>query len=77
MTLKRLRSAGLSLPLAALFFVPFVNLVFFLALSLWPERGERLTTRQSFTWREYRAVSGADHTRKRSGQGEVLWLQWQ
>jgi hypothetical protein len=38
MTLKRLRSAGLPLGLVTLFFVPFVNLVFFLVLSLWPER---------------------------------------
>jgi len=41
MTLKRLRSAGLPLPLVALFFVPFVNLLFFLALSLWPEQVPR------------------------------------
>lgn len=38
MTLKRLRSAGLPLGLVALFFVPFVNLIFFLVLSLWPEK---------------------------------------
>src|SRR5579864_3361675 len=38
MTLKRLRSAGLPLALVALFFIPFLNLLFFLLLSLWPER---------------------------------------
>lgn len=38
MTLKRLRSSGLPNGLAALFFVPFVNLPFFLVLSLLPER---------------------------------------
>lgn len=36
MTLKRLRSAGLPLGLAALFFVPLVNLLFFLVLSVLP-----------------------------------------
>jgi len=41
MTLKRLRSAGLPLALVALFFVPFLNLLFFLLLSLWPEREAR------------------------------------
>jgi hypothetical protein len=38
LTLKRLRSAGLPSPLVALFFVPFVNLLFFLLLCLLPER---------------------------------------
>jgi len=38
MTLKRLRSAGLPNALVILFFFPFLNLVFFLVLSLWPER---------------------------------------
>jgi len=38
MTLKRLRSAGLPLALVALFFIPFLNLLFFLLLCLWPER---------------------------------------
>lgn len=36
MTVRRLRDAGLSLWLAALFFVPFVNLLFFGILSLLP-----------------------------------------
>ncbi len=36
LTLRRLRDAGLPLPLVALFFVPVVNLFFFLLLSLLP-----------------------------------------
>ena len=38
LTLKRLRSARLPASLVILFFVPFVNLLFFVLLSLWPER---------------------------------------
>jgi hypothetical protein len=38
LTTKRLRSAGLSTQLVALFFVPFLNLLFFLMLCLLPER---------------------------------------
>lgn len=37
LTMKRLRTAGLAVQLVALFFVPFLNLLFFLALSLWPD----------------------------------------
>lgn len=52
MTLKRLRSAGLPLALVALFFIPFLNLLFFLLLCLWPERDpedldHRLSPRQN------------------------------
>lgn len=36
LTMKRLRSAGLPLPLMILFFVPFLNLAFFLVLCLLP-----------------------------------------
>ena len=46
MTVKRLRSAGLPLWLVALFFAPFVNLVFFALLCLVPaadEESPRLT----------------------------------
>jgi hypothetical protein len=39
LTLKRLRSAGLPSPLVAMFFVPILNLPFFLLLCLLPERG--------------------------------------
>src|SRR3954451_2881261 len=38
MTMKRLRSASLPAYLVLLFFVPFLNLAFFLWLSLFPER---------------------------------------
>src|SRR5580698_7694111 len=38
LTMKRLRSAGLSTQLVALFFLPFLNLLFFLILCLAPER---------------------------------------
>lgn len=38
LTLKRLRSAGLPSPLVVLFFIPFLNLLFFLLLCLMPER---------------------------------------
>ena len=42
LTVKRLRSAGLHPGLAALFFVPYVNLMFFVVLCcLEPKRGER------------------------------------
>lgn len=42
LTMKRLRSAGLPTQLVALFFIPVVNLPFFLILCLWPERGPSL-----------------------------------
>jgi uncharacterized membrane protein YhaH (DUF805 family) len=38
MTIKRLRNAGLPPQLAALFFVPFLNLIFFLVFCLLPEK---------------------------------------
>jgi hypothetical protein len=38
LTLKRLRSAGLPSQMVGLFFVPFLNLLFFLVLCLAPER---------------------------------------
>jgi hypothetical protein len=41
MTMKRLRSANLPLTLLALFFVPFLNLLLFLVLSLIPECSAR------------------------------------
>ena len=40
LTVRRLRSAGLPRGLAALFFVPFVNLLFFLLMSALPAVGE-------------------------------------
>lgn len=38
LTLQRLRSAQLPLSLVLLFFVPVINLLFFVLLCLWPER---------------------------------------
>ena len=38
LTMKRLRNAGLPTHLVALFFLPFLNLLFFLVLCLLPER---------------------------------------
>ncbi|MBF2052213.1 MAG: SRPBCC family protein [Candidatus Sericytochromatia bacterium] len=40
LTLQRLRSAALPLGLCVLFFVPLINLLFFLLLALWPARSE-------------------------------------
>ena len=40
LTIKRLRSAALPTYLAAIFFIPFVNLLFFLLLCLWPEESD-------------------------------------
>jgi hypothetical protein len=55
LTMKRLRSAGLSPQLVALFFLPFLNLLFFLILSLVPEReapaGARQPRQDSFAAR--------------------------
>lgn len=41
LTVRRLRSAALPVPLAALFFVPFINLLFVLLLAGMPARDER------------------------------------
>ena len=46
MTIRRLRSAALPAQLVVLFFVPFVNLLFFILLALVPER-HSLVTEQS------------------------------
>ena len=54
LTIKRLRSAGLPLSLVLLFFVPFLNLLFFLWLCLVPARNPAISaeaatsTRSSF-----------------------------
>lgn len=50
LTLKRLRSAGLPSSLVALFFVPFVNLLFFLVLALVPERTATGRAHPRDTW---------------------------
>ncbi len=46
MTLKRLRSAGLPAWGVAFFFLPFLNLLFFLVLCVLPERTPRAATRR-------------------------------
>ena len=55
LTARRLRDVGWPLWLACLFFVPFVNLVFFAVLSVAPTRssgpGSSLPPVQSFWWR--------------------------
>ncbi len=40
-TMQRLRDTGLPTRLVIVFFVPFVNLVFFLLLAIWPSRPEK------------------------------------
>jgi hypothetical protein len=47
LTMKRLRSAALPAWLVALFFVPFLNLLFFLVLSVVPEREMPATDKQN------------------------------
>jgi hypothetical protein len=49
LTLKRLRSAGLSPTLVALFFVPFMNLLCFFVLCLAAEQNRSLSERQEGT----------------------------
>ena len=49
MTVRRLRHAGQPVWLAGLFFVPFVNLLFFLALCFLP-KGERLPANEGAPW---------------------------
>ena len=44
LTMKRLRSAGLPTVLVGLFFVPFLNLLFFLVLCVLPERNPEMLT---------------------------------
>ncbi len=46
LTLRRLRSAGLPLELCLLFFVPILNLIFFVVLCLLPERAVASPKRQ-------------------------------
>ena len=47
LTMRRLRSAKLPSPLVALFFLPFLNLLFFLLLCLWPDRDVPPTGREA------------------------------
>ena len=50
LTLRRLRSAGLPLTLCLLFFVPVVNLVFFVVLSVIPKRSFETGTDENLGW---------------------------
>ncbi|HWZ96390.1 MAG TPA: DUF805 domain-containing protein [Candidatus Dormibacteraeota bacterium] len=49
MTVKRLRDAGLPVWLVCLFFVPFLNLIFFGVLSAWPSAQE-LPSEEAAPW---------------------------
>lgn len=51
LTLKRLRAIGLPLWLVAFFFVPFLNLFFFLLLSVLPSREDKVRVGDSFAAR--------------------------
>jgi len=51
LTLRRLRSAGLPLWMVALFFVPFLNLFFFLLLCVIPARTKETRPRSNFAAR--------------------------
>ena len=48
LTIRRLRSAGLPIAFVALFFVPVVNLIFFLLLAALPAAEPRVQARSSF-----------------------------
>ncbi len=67
MTLRRLRDAGQPLWLVALFFVPFVNLAFFLMLCALPSR-ERAVEREVAPWPGVRPLDGVI-PRSRLGSG--------
>ena len=57
LTVRRLRDARWPLGLAALFFVPAVNLVFFLCLCLAPSRSQPLVIESSGRWTAWLAFS--------------------
>ena len=48
LTVKRLRDAALPLWLVLLFFVPFLNMIFFLVLSILPKKEDDFSTKKSF-----------------------------
>ena len=68
MTVKRLRDAGQPLWLAVLFFVPFINLLFFISLCFLPSR-QRAETRVGAPWPEVRRL---DDIIPRSQLGSAL-----
>ncbi|HYM12814.1 MAG TPA: hypothetical protein VEU62_18900 [Bryobacterales bacterium] len=54
LTLRRLRGAGLPVWLVGAFFLPVLNLAFFLILSLIPSQGDRaIETQQPQGWRDF------------------------
>ncbi len=57
MSVKRLRDAGQPLWLVVLFFIPFINLLFFIALCFLPSRGQT-ETRIAAPWPEVRPLDG-------------------
>src|SRR5712672_1132726 len=57
MSVKRLRDAGQQLWLVVLFFIPFINLLFFIALCFLPSRGQT-ETRIAAPWPEVRPLDG-------------------
>src|SRR5258706_5566142 len=57
MSVKRLRDAGQPLWLVILFFIPFINLLFFIALCFLPSRGQT-QTRIAAPWPEVRPLDG-------------------
>lgn len=61
LTLRRLRHAGWPRPLAALFFVPYVNLLFFATLCIVPAHAGSLDAqgRSTATWKRALAVRGS------------------
>jgi len=57
MSVKRLRDAGQPLWLVVLFFTPFINLLFFIALCFLPSRGQP-ETKVAAPWPEVRPLDG-------------------
>jgi len=68
MSVKRLRDAGKPLWLVVLFFIPFINLLFFIALCFLPSRGQT-ETKVAAPWPEVRPL---DEIIPRSQLGSAL-----
>jgi len=69
MTVKRLRDAGEPVWLVILFFVPFVNLPFFLVLCLLPSRAPRAQSVEAAPWPKVRSL---DHMIPETQVGSAL-----
>lgn len=75
LTMKRLRSAGLPIYLVALFFLPFLNLLFFLMLCLLPERRVSPgTTVEGFILRSNRSGERRGERRGLSADYGAGWI---